>query len=276
MIGDKILKKTLITGAGGMVGSYMDFGMRFNSKQLDVTNWKQVSNMVKKYRPKTIVHMAALTDLAECERDPAKAYLINGAGTYYMALAARNVGARFIYISTNSVFDGSKSDLLQVAGTPDPKSVYGHSKFLGELAVKSMLKDYAILRTCWIFGGGRVKDKKFVGHIMRKIHSGETRIQASSDNIGSPTYAKDLVLALRQFIMNKRVGTFHVVNSGACSRAEEAREIVGIVKAKIRIVPVPAKKFGLSSDRLHEALKPQPNMLRPWQKALQDYLISEW
>jgi dTDP-4-dehydrorhamnose reductase len=271
-----ILSKTLITGAEGMIGSYVDFGIRLTHKQLDITNEKNVLKTIKKYRPRAIIHLAAATDLEQCEKNPDYAYRVNSLGTYYLALAAREVNAKLVYISTNSVFDGLQSKPYQVSDIPNPKNTYGRSKYLGELAIRGILKNYTIIRTCWIFGGGRGKDKKLVGKIMAKIEQGMTKLQATDDHFGSPTYAKDLIEGIKRLLIDDAKGIFHIVNKGMCSRAEEVGEIIKIKGVNVIINPVPAKTFGFSSDRLHEALKPSPSFLRTWQEALKEYIISEW
>lgn len=272
----KLFQSTLITGADGMVGSYVDFGIRLTHKQLDITDEKAVFETIHRHKPKAIIHLAAATDLKRCQNDPDYAYRVNSIATYYIALAAREVRAKLVYVSTNSVFDGSKSGPYQISDVANPKNAYGHSKYLGELAVKGVLEDFAIVRTCWIFGGGRGKDKKFVGKIMEKIEQGTPEIRASKDNIGSPTYGKDLVWGIRNILSDNMRGSFHLVNSNVCSRAEEAAEIVKTNSAKVKINPVPATEFGLAAECLNESLDAHPIILRPWQDALKEYLKTEW
>src|ERR1700754_3933984 len=103
---DDLLKHSLITGADGMVGSYIDFGTRTNHRSLDVADLKEVLTVCKKVAPKLIIHLAAETDFDRCERDSANAYMVNAVGTYNMAIAAREVGAKLVYVSTSVVFDG--------------------------------------------------------------------------------------------------------------------------------------------------------------------------
>ena len=130
-------EEVLLSGANGMVGSYCDFGIKYGH-ELDVTNLRAVLEIGRQRMPKVIVHLAALTDLALCEKDPAQAYLVNAAGTYNMALLAREVGAKLVYVSTSGVFDGTKQDPYTPEDIPNPINIYGHSKYLGELAVQSL------------------------------------------------------------------------------------------------------------------------------------------
>src|SRR3989344_2832978 len=179
------MERILITGGDGMIGSYIDFGLRTNHSTLDVTNLSNVMAVCKEHMPHTIMHLAAATDLVRCEQEPTYAYLANAVGTYHMALAARAVGPKLICVSTSGVFDGIKKGPYTEEDVPNPINVYGHSKYLSELAVRGMTDDFLIVRTSWVFGGGMTKDKKFVGKML--MQSGAAEIRAVTDKHGSPT-----------------------------------------------------------------------------------------
>ena len=149
--------KILITGANGMVGNYVDFGIKTDRRSLDITDLKEILAVCRKYNPEAIIHLAAETDMEKCEIDPGRAYLINSAGTYNVAKAAISVGAKMVYISTNAVFDGRKSASYNEDDEPNPQNVYGRSKYIGELIVQSLLDDYLIIRT---LAGFSVADRK--------------------------------------------------------------------------------------------------------------------
>ncbi len=267
------MERLLITGADGMLGSYFKTGTRTDRATLDVTNLSSVMAACKEYRPRTIIHLASATDLAFCEKEPEEAYLINAVGTYHMALAARAVGAKLVYISTSGIFDGTKSEPYTTEDIPSPVNVYGHSKYLGELAVRSVLGDYLIVRTSWLFGGGKDKDKKFVGKILGKLS--EPEIRAVADRRGSPTYANDLVLAVLAFIEEGRRGILHVGGADA-TRCEVAREIVSAAGSAARVLPADSAEFktGYSSGQNESMVS--SIVLRPWQEALREYLREEW
>jgi dTDP-4-dehydrorhamnose reductase len=271
---DKILEKILITGADGMVGSYIDFGIKTDRKDLDITNAKEVRDAVGEYQPMAILHLAAETNMEKCEKDPAHAYLVNSVGTYNLAMEARKIGAKMIYISTDDVFSSGDS-VHSEKDTPYPSKVYGHSKYLGELAVQRVSDDSLVVRTSWIFGGGKDRDKKFVAKIIGQL--GQDEIDVVEDQRGSTTFAKDLVSNLKKMILSGEKGLVHLTNNGICSRYEIAVEIANFYKARAKINPVSSDKFnlpyymrasgGLISDRIK---------LRPWQEALGDYLSTEW
>lgn len=272
-----ILSKTLTTGADGMVGSYVDFGIRTNRRSLDVTDLNEVLRMVKGYRPKVILHLAAETDVDRCERDPMYAYQVNTIGTYNMVLAAQEAGAKFVFVSTLGVFDGMKKGPYSKKDRPDPKNFYGHSKYLAEVIVRDRLDDYLIVRGGWMFGGGPKKDQKFVAKIIKQF--GNNKIVALSDTIGSPTFGKDLISAIKVLIEKDAKGSYHITNKGTCSRYDVAREIVNFFDKKIKVIPANSKTdlFNLSVKRvLNESSVSDLNLMRPWKDALREYLKTEW
>ena len=270
--------KTLVTGALGMVGSYVDFGIKTDKKTLDVTDIKAVLQTVRTHKPKVILHLAALTDLDLGEKNPSLAYFINTVGTYNIALAAREVKAKLVYISSTGVFDGTKKKPYTEKDLPSPENHYGHSKYAGELLIQSMLKDYIIARACWMFGGGPALDKKFVAKIISQLQKPEvTEIKALDDVCGSPTYGKDLVEALKKLILKNARGIFHLTNKGSGSRFDVAKIIVKTLRPSVKVTPVDSSYFNLPAKRVaNESAISKVNLMRPWQEALQEYLQSEW
>lgn len=267
------LNKILITGGNGTVASYFDFGIKSTRLDFDITDINQVSEFIKKNKPETIIHLAAETDMAKCEADPAHAYFVNTVGTYNIAMSAKIFGAKMIYVSTDAVFPASEK-AHNVGDVEHPESIYGHSKYLGELAVKGLSSDYIIARTSWIFGGGKDRDKKFVGKFIPQLDKSE--VITVNDQFSSPTYAKDFVQMLKQLIMDGKTGTFHVVNLGTASRYDMAKVIVETLNKKPKIVPTSAKTYGLLSYQQASGGLVQDVNLRSWVESLKDYIESEW
>ena len=270
-----MLQQALITGADGMVGGYVDFGYRTDHKTLDVTDLDAVRKVTAARRPPLIIHLAAATDLARCEREPDYAYRVNTVGAYNVALAAQEIGAKLVYVSTSAVFDGTKDGPYTEDDTPNPLSVYGHSKYLGELAVRGMLSDYLIVRITWVFGGWQANDKKFVGKILKQLK--EPVITVVADKRGSPTYGKDAVNGIKWLVENNKRGIFHMSNAGAPTRADVVREIVAITGSRAEINETDESVFTVPyQSGKNESLKSKVSYMRPWQDALREYIKTEW
>ena len=124
-------KDVLVTGGDGVLGSYCSFGTRLSRSDLNITDLNAVMNICAERRPKVIVHCAALVDLSSCEKNPEKAYLVNSVGTYHLALGARSVGAKLVYISTSDVFDGGKSESYTEKDVPNPTPYTGVQSIMG-------------------------------------------------------------------------------------------------------------------------------------------------
>jgi len=272
-----IFEHALITGADGMVGSYIDFGVRTNHRSLDITNLAEVLKVCGQHKPKLIIHLAAETDVDLCERDATHAYNVNAVGTYHMATAARILGAKLVYISTSDVFDGTKATPYTEEDIPSPQSVYGHSKYLGELAVRAMLDDYLILRICWAFGGGPTKDQKFIAKILQQLD--KPVINVIKGKRGSPTYGKDLVAGVRWLVEEGKSGVFHMGNAGASSRADIVRDIVRIAASNAEVREVDPSFFAATYTAHrgdNESMVSKVPYMRPWQEALKEYIQQEW
>lgn len=266
----------LITGADGALGSYFYDGLKFSIDTLDVTNLTQVREVLNREHPQTIIHLAAITDMALCEKDPNLAYRVNSIGTYHIALVARNIGAKVVYVSSNAVFDGKKKGPYSVKDTPYPVNIYGHSKYLGELAVLGMNARNLVVRSSWIFGGGVERDKKLVGKVIAKLFVGES-VQGVEDVEGTPTYGKDLVGKLKQLVKDNISGVVHAVNGGKASRFDMIEVMKGVLHATSEIKKVPLSSFpNIGNTLKNETLDAGVHTLRSWQEALKEYVETEW
>lgn len=270
--------RILITGSGGMLGSYVDFGARMTRDLLDVSDLQNVRSVLQEYKPSVILHLAAATNLGKCENNPEIAYQANAVGSYNVALVAREIGAQVVYVSTCAVFDGNKEDSYMEDDTPSPQNHYSHSKYLGELAVSCMAPNHIIARTGWMFGGGPEKDSKFVAIMLKQLH--KSSIEVANDTWGTPTYGKDFINAIIQLVEEEKVGVFHVGNYGTATRADIAREIVRITGSSTKIVEVDTEnltsfKANFVSGK-NQSISSHTVHLRPWQEALEGYIRTEW
>ena len=288
------MKRTalLVTGAGGMVGSYAadvfgDFNLTLTDVisgylYLPIEDSASVEKLIDNIRPDFVLHLAAATDVDKCEVEQEWAFRVNCEGTRNVALACKKYNNTMIYVSTGAVFNGEKKNPYIETDQASSLNKYGISKYEGEMAVKSLLDKYYIVRASWMIGGGK-NDKKFVGKIMQKIMSGEKSIKVVNDKFGSITYARDLLRGIKELIKTDRFGTYHMTNEGVHSRYDIAKEIVNILgKDDVRIIPVSSDEFPLPAPRSRsEALENRNlklmnlNLMPPWKDALKEYIKDE-
>lgn len=267
------MRDILITGANGVVGGYIDFGTRLTHSELDITDLNAVLTAFTKHKPRVVIHLAASNDLSRCEREPWYAYSVNAVGTYNLALAAHSIGAKLVYVSTSGVFDGTKKESYTEKDIPNPVNVYGHSKYLGELAVRGILDNFLIVRTSWVFGGGKDKDKKFVGRILQQ--SKEKEVRAVTDKRGSPTYAKDLASALRTLAEGEVRGVVHIAGEEA-TRYDVAFEVLKLAGSRATVVQATSADFAVNYRSGENESMVRSPLMRPWREALEEYIETEW
>jgi dTDP-4-dehydrorhamnose reductase len=285
-------RKMLVTGAGGMVGSYAkevfkDCRLILTDQidgfaHLDVCDPSAVRKAVADERPDVVLHLAAATDVDRCEQEPDWAYRIYAIGTQNVALACQASDVAMVCISTAGVFWGDKPEPYNEFDVPRPANIYGQSKLAGEHSVTSLLGRFYIVRAGWMIGGGS-KDKKFVGKIARLIVEGKNPLRIVSDKLGTPTYGKDLLKGIRKLLETDYYGLYHMVNQGSCSRYEVALEIRKILEREdVEMIPVSSAYFPLPAPRAHsESMRNLKlellglNSMRPWQEALREYLTRE-
>ncbi len=285
-------KRILVTGAAGMVGSYVS--AIFKDVKLYLTDTAEdfvhlnvcfpdaVMNTVREVRPDIVLHLAAATDVDRCEQDPDWAFSSNAIGTQNVALACQAIGALMVYISTGSVFSGDKHEPYTEFDLPAPLNVYGHSKLAGEKIIVNLLKRFYIVRAGWMIGGGP-KDKKFVGKIAELLLQGDTELKVVDDKFGSLTFARDLLVGIKKLIESDWYGTYHLANPGVVSRYEIAvtlRELLGRSEVPIKPVssaffPTPAPRIRMEALRNYQLELLGCEWMRPWQAALEDYLSGE-
>ncbi len=275
--------RILITGSRGMVGTSVcqvlkDHDLITPSKaELNITRL----NQVLKFDCDFIIHLASETDHEYCDENPSQCYYSNVIGTSNMVRLAMKLDIPIIYISTASIFDGKKEIPYSTTDIPNPINHYNTSKYYGELMVQKWKKHY-ILRAGWMFGGGRMIDKKFVNKIMNKVKRGNKYIPVASDCIGSPTYSIDLALFIKEIIESKHnYGIHNATNksNNGVSRYTFALEMMKIlgIKVRIRKVSIDDLKEEFPCKRTnYEVLENNPYILRHWKDALKEYLYAHY
>ena len=218
--------KLLITGANGQLGHELVRAtiaaghevVATSHETLDITDKLAVDAAITVARPDVVIHAAAWTAVDACESDPDKAMLVNGTATKYIADAAHAVGAHVVYISTDYVFDGSKTSAYDEEDAPNPQSVYGASKLEGERALGA---NDAIVRIAWVCG---FYGSNMVKTILRLAE--QPQLKFVDDQIGNPTFADDAAEMIVRIATEKRSGTWHVTNQGDVSWYEFARQVL--------------------------------------------------
>ena len=239
--------KVLVTGYAGQLGYEVVRLLEsrgipckgVDMADFNLTDAAAVLDYVQQYAPDVIVHCAAYTNVDKAETEPEVCAAVNGMGTLYMVRAALSVGAKMVYISTDYVFPGTGSQPFEVDDPYGPKNVYGVSKVQGEDAVRSLMTRYYILRTSWVFG----KNGKNFVRTMLRLGAEKKELRVVSDQIGSPTYARDLARVICDMIVTDKYGIYHVRNEGFISWADFARMIMEKAGLPCRIIPVPSSEY---------------------------------
>ena len=281
--------RVVVTGARGLVGRAVtrhcadsgDDVLSYGHKDLDITDREGVRQIILRNQPDVVINCAAWTNVDACESDPERAFAANAAGPENLASACKEAECVFITISTDYVFDGSKSGFYTQLDEPNPESVYAISKLEGERLSTAAFDRSIIVRTGYIFGRGGTN---FLSTVVERIQKGE-RLKAIHDAYGTPTYAKDLAARLRQLAEKNVEGIYHVVNSGPGVSFEEfTRKAVALIGNREAVVEV------VSSDALHRPAKRPRNSrlrclrteriglppLRDWESALEESVRTEY
>jgi dTDP-4-dehydrorhamnose reductase len=223
--------KILITGAGGQLGHDLvatceaagDEVVACGHDRLDVGDRDAVLSAICSTAPDAVVHAGAWTAVDACESDPDRALRVNGLGTRHVAEACRRAGAHLAYVSTDYVFDGTKEGPYDEWDRPNPRSVYGRSKWAGEVEASSVGGDagVTVVRVSWVMGEH--------GHNMVKtVLSLAERPELAfvDDQRGCPTFTADLAPAIRRLVASRLPGLFHVTNQGEVSWYEFVRDVL--------------------------------------------------
>ena len=282
--------RILITGGSGQLGRDLQIALAGHEvraashSELDVTQDGAVAEAFDGFRPEVVLHTAALTDTARCEREPKTAHAINAAGADNVAAACANTGAAMVYVSTNEVFDGANKEPYTESDQARPINAYGGSKLAGERLVQASLPRHYIVRTAWLYGPGQ---SHFVAKILRAAAGGE--LTGVTDEVATPTWTRDLAQAIAQLIETGRSGIYHLTNAGQASRYDWAEEVLRLAgKSDVRLTPVTTAEYRASLPAGAVAPRKPPFSvlrnraaadfgieLRPWQEALQQYFATE-
>lgn len=277
--------RVLVLGAQGMLGTDLveqwerafpaDPLISAGSAEADIRDAGQVDRLMQKAKPVWVVVCAAYTDVDGCENNRDLAFAVNATGVENIARSAERIGARIFLVSTDYVFDGKGNRPYEINHPVAPINVYGASKAAGEEALRKNASAWCIGRTSWLFG---VHGPSFPGKILQ---ASETRADLSvvNDQIGSPTYTRDLAQAIIGLVKKDARGIVHVNNEGVCSWFDFAREILAQSgRGSLPVRPITTDQSARPARRpLYSVMSPASLHaydihLRPWQAALGAFL----
>lgn len=275
--------KILVTGYNGQLGydvvrEGLKHGLNMvgsTREDLDITDEEEVLQFINTLKPDAIIHCAAYTAVDKAEDNKETCFNVNVVGTKYLAIAAGNIGAKFMYISTDYVFDGSGSKPFEEVDIPNPIGYYGLTKKEGENAIQTVLDNFFIVRISWVFGEN---GNNFV-KTMLKLAETNKELNIIGDQVGSPTYTFDLARLLINMIKTDKYGIYHATNEGFCSWAEFAEKIFTLSNKDVSINTISSNEYPtravrpknsrLSKQKLQDnAFTPLPN----WEEGLAHFL----
>jgi dTDP-4-dehydrorhamnose reductase len=272
--------RVTIFGASGLLGQALmrewtgDDVAALSVEDVDVRDAAKVHEAVAKNRPDWIVLAAAYTDVDGCESNQELAFAVNRDGAVNVAEAAKRARSKVLFLSSDYVFDGTKTSPYEIDDARNPQSVYGRSKAEAEVRLLEVLPNCCILRTAWMFGMG---GKCFPDTIL-KLAASRPSLDVVHDQRGCPTYSVDLSRAIIQLCRKGASGIVHVTNAGHCSWFEFASEIVKSAGLATAVRPVSTQQMARPAPRpaysvlSAGSLQPYGIAMPPWQDALRRYL----
>ena len=278
------MNNILVTGSTGQLGSdvvkeLLKRGystLSPNRSEFNLCSEDSIRNYILNSNSEAIVHCAAYTQVDKAEDEKDLCIKINATATKHIAKCAKILDIPMIYISTDYVFDGTKDGKYTENDETNPINIYGESKLAGEKYVQEILDKYYIVRTSWVFN---INGKNFIETMLR-LSKANNQLSIVNDQIGSPTYTKDLSRLLVDMLETSKYGLYHATNEGYCSWYEFANTIFKLANINIDIKAINSNEYAsrakrpmnskLSKDKLIEyGFKPLPH----WEDALKDYLI---
>jgi len=249
-----------------------------------VTDAEAVERAIRQAKPDLVIHAAALTDTSLCEEDPALAMRVNAQGALHVAEACRRVDAAMVYVSTNEVFDGARGEPYGESDEPRPVNAYGRSKLEGERLVQGTLPRHYVVRTSWLYAEG---GDNFPAKVLRLAFAlgesasggqGRRELSMVTDEVATPTWARDLAPAIIRLAGQPAYGTYHLTNAGYCSRFQWAAEVLRLAgRGDVTLRPITSAEYGTGPPKppftalRNEAAARLGITLRSWQEALGEY-----
>ena len=244
--------KLLVTGASGQLGRQLQRAAGAHTvtaadhHTLDICSLAAAREAVRACRPDVVINAAAYNHVDRAESEPDAAFAANALGPRNLALAAAEVSAAIVHVSSDYVFNGRKGTPYHEFDAPDPLSVYGHSKLAGERAVQQFNPRHYVVRTAWVYepeGHG-------FAHVICRLATAQRQVKVVHDQVGSPTSAEDLARGILQLIESEAYGTYHLAGGGGpASWCDFATCLLAEMRLDCEAVPVPSSEFSRPAPR---------------------------
>ena len=281
--------KILILGAGGQLGSELvnilqdDTLIPLTHRDIDMTDEQQVNNILSSNMPDIVINTAAYHKVDDCEDNIELSFATNSFAVRNLARICNELGIILVHFSTDFVFGGEKKTPYVEDDCPNPGSVYAVSKLSGELFVRNICSRYYVIRTCGLYGakGQSGKGGNFIETMIKLANSGK-KIKVVSDQIVTPTYAKELAAKVSQLIRTDKYGLYHITNNGECSWFEFASAIFELTGIVADISPTSSSEFASKARRPAYSVLENRNLgllglddMTQWRNALKAYLAEK-
>ena len=272
--------RLLVCGAAGMLGRDVVRAAELaghevtavDRAELDVTDATATERCAREQGPHAVVNCAAYTDVDGAESDPDGAMRVNARGARNVAAAAAAVGATVLYVSTDYVFDGRKSEPYTESDEPRPLGSYGESKLAGEVETAAVNQRHLIVRSSWLFGTG---GRNFV-ETMLELGARQGEVRVVHDQVGCPTYTAHLAEGIVRLLASDSIGVHHLAGAGHCSWYDFALAIFERAGSACRVRPVTTDEFARPATRPEYSVlvteRDDTIHLPPWQVGLDDYM----
>lgn len=245
--------KFMVTGVNGQLGNDVVIELKEigfdviapTREDFDLTNAQQVKTYILKEKPDVIIHCAAYTAVDKAEDEKDLCYSVNVEGTKSVAEAAKEINAKVVYISTDYVFDGLGQEPHFEENDTNPVNYYGYTKEQGEKIVRELIEKHFIVRTSWVYG---LIGNNFVKTIL-KLAESRNEINVVSDQIGAPTYTKDLAEFVVSLVQTNNYGIYHGVNEGYCNWYEFAKSIFEKSGVEMKVHPISSEEYPTKAKR---------------------------
>ncbi len=245
--------KILVTGVKGQLGhdvvnelTKRDIeAVGVDIEEMDITDPVSVDRVIKETAPDAVIHCAAYTAVDAAEENEELCRKVNADGPQNIANVCKELDIKMIQISTDYVFGGEGTHFWKPEDACEPQSVYGRTKYQGELAVRNTLEKYFIVRIAWVFG---INGKNFVKTMLNLAKTHDT-IRVVNDQFGSPTYTYDLARLLADMVVTEKYGVYHATNEGICSWYEFACAIFQEAGISVNVVPVTTAEYAAKAKR---------------------------